>query len=1115
MAGFDPGPRHGFESLFMAVTYGCGAETSALSEGPSILRTMDEKVGIGPGDASTPATVRAGFVDFLRTELVGPAGGERERVLEPPNRRYLMGTLFPPELRPGSDAQETVVDEVEDVVSEDHTARNPTADDAADDEDVATTWTGGFLPVSMGLSFFTDAPRLTVHARAARYLVESVASTDENGKTTRSREWVREPLPDENLPIEAAGKNPVFSGMASLDVLRRPLGRGHLFTITLRNAASSGNENPARRWEEQLFQCGFSVDAVDGRILEYPSPAAAVPDDEADELRLRYLQARAFAVGHGCAAMWDTPAPGQDVVGSVRTEVMPWYEVAPVTPDIPVPADVLDQRYCTEAPTDDVIDGMRGFVDAYERWSSRLDVDRFDTVREREAAVRIRGRISEVIGRMRRGIDRLAGDDPQPMQAFRLANRAMSLQAFHAEESLAGRLRTLGEPADLAASDGKLRRWYPFQLGFFLTVVDDLVDPRSDDRATVDLLWFPTGGGKTEAYLLLAAFEIFHRRLKYKRRGGGTTVLSRYTLSLLTTQQFQRAAGLVVACEYLRRNDEDERLGRSPVSIGIWAGEATTPNRSNEAVVHLAVMKEDPKPDSVFLLERCPWCGTEMVPTGGVNADDDAWGLVDDGGTVRFRCPRTDCEFHDELPVHVVDDDVYDAKPTFMLGTVDKFADLAWNTRGGALFGDNGTYLPPTLIIQDEMHLLTGPLGTVVALYEHAIQRLCQYDGAPAKVVASTATVRRSAEQLVGLYGRKSGIFPPPGLDADNSFFAQRDDTRPGRLYVGIMAQGHTSDTATVHTASAMLQAPRALGLTGDDLDLYWTLVVYHSSLRELGRTVTMAGDDIPKRLESRFQGGKRSAGEVVELTSNVERHRQPDLLRQLAQRAGQADAVDVLASTNMLSVGVDVPRLGLMLVNGQPKSTSEYIQATSRVGRRLPGLVVGLFRSTRPRDRSHYESFQAYHSALYRYVEPTSVTPYSPQARTRALHASFVILMRHLAGLAADNSAGAIDDRAAEADGFVAELVAVAAAVDRSEQNGVRRDLESFLDSWRRSAADADQCGETLRFSSTSKGSPRLLKDFNNPGEGTPTMRSMRNVDRESVVRVLGSENNSKKAKK
>lgn len=1076
---------------------------------------MNEWVGIGSGRASDPATIRAGFVEFLRTELVGPAGGDRERLLEPPNRRYLMGTLFPAEVQPGADVAQTIVDEVEDVVTDDRTARNPTADDAADDEPGQTTWTGGFLPVSMGLSFYTDASRLTVRAGAARYGIEMTEGQDENGKSTRAREWVREPLPDEVLTVDSGGRQAVFAGMAALDVLRRPLGSGYLFTITLRNDAPAGHENPARRWEEQLFQCGMSVEAVDGHVLEYPSPAAAVPDNEADELRLRYLNARAFAVGHGCAAMWDPPSEEADVVTSVRTEVMPRYEVAPVTPDVPVPAEVLDQRFCAEAPAKAIIDGLRGFIGAYAEWAERLDVGRFGSDREQAAARRIRNRITAVIGRMRRGVDRLAGADPLPMGAFRLANRAMSLQAFHAEPPLAGVRRRIDEPADLDETDTGTRRWYPFQLGFFLTVVDDLADPQSADRATVDLLWFPTGGGKTEAYLLLAAFEIFHRRLKYKRRGAGTTVLSRYTLSLLTTQQFQRAAGLIVACEYVRRYDEDSSLGGEPVSIGIWAGEATTPNRSADAVAQLRAMREQKDPDSVFLLERCPWCGTEIVPAGGSNADAGSWGLVEDGGTVRFRCPRTDCEFHDELPVHVVDDDVYETKPTFMLGTVDKFADLAWNVRGGTLFGDSGRYLPPTLIIQDEMHLLTGPLGTVVALYEHAIQRLCRYEGAPAKVVASTATVRRSAEQLVGLYGRKSDIFPPPGLDADNNFFARRDDTRPGRLYLGIMAQGHTSDTATVHAASAMLQAPHMLGLTGDGRDLYWTLVVYHSSLRELGRTVTMAGDDIPKRLESRFRDGKRSAGVVVELTSNVERHRQPDLLRQLALPAGNSDAVDLLATTNMLSVGVDVPRLGLMLVNGQPKSTSEYIQATSRVGRRLPGLVVGLFRSTRPRDRSHYESFQTYHSALYRYVEPTSVTPYSPQARTRALHASFVILMRHLSGMAADDSAGTIADLTDAADIHIDELVAVAAAVDPTESLGVRDDLENFLDSWRRMAADADQIGETLHFGAKSKNYPRLLKDFNDPDEGTATMRSMRNVDRESVVRVLGNDVKKKAGRK
>ncbi|MCQ4138166.1 helicase C-terminal domain-containing protein [Rhodococcus rhodochrous] len=1082
-------------------------------------------------------SVRNELVSYLRRELVGPAGGADEVIWEPPNRRYLMGTLFPESGGRESSVRTTgLVDDVqEDGTGDFNRTLNPVT--AVEDLEPERTPAASYLPSSLGLTAFTTASSLSVGVTASRYLtvtgsagqdtgpgstgsgidsVESSGTGVGNVGTVRDiggkkRRWVHQPAEDEVVSVSGAGTFSVLSGAGIIDVKWRPVPAGALVTITLRNSHQTpSGSKPEGLWDKQLFQCGLSIRCSDGEFLEYPSASAVVADEEADELALRFRAHRTFAVGHGCAAMWGVT---DDSVDHVWADVLPQYTVPSVAPAGDVDERAVDQRYLAYADDDrDVVRAaLLGLVDSYERWSNDLAVAAANLGgRDAAAAGRILGRILSTLGRMRRGVDVLtSGPDDRPFEAFVLANRAMLLQAVHSGAELAGVRRALSEPADLTAPDGSARSWRPFQMGFFLTVVGGLVDDQDEDRETVDLLWFPTGGGKTEAYLLLAAFEMIRRRLVEGAAGAGTAVLSRYTLSLLTTQQFQRAAGMVLACEWLRRQG-DRALGERPFSIGLWVGDATTPNKLSKAAELFTDLRHAQETEDVFLLERCPWCGTEIVPRTRSRRDAD-YGIVADNTKFTFKCPRVDCEFHDVLPVHVVDQDLYQKVPSFVLGTVDKFADLAWEGRGGCFFGNGGEFLPPSLIIQDELHLLTGPLGTTVGLYEHAIGMLCETGGRPSKVIASTATVRRASEQVLGLYGRRMAVFPPPGLDESDSFFARTDLTAAGRTYVGIMAQGHTSDSATVHTSTALLQAPIALGLEGPERDLFWTQVVYHGSLRELGRTVTMAGDDIPARLATMFDTEARRV-EVEELTSNIRRSEQPALLERLSKTVGEPGCVDVLASTNMISVGVDVPRLGLMLVNGQPKGTAEYIQATSRVGRRDPGLVVGLFRPTRPRDRSHYEGFRAYHSSLYRFVEPSSVTPYSAPSRARALHAAFVIIMRHKVGLRDGVDAGRIREVDGDARAMIDQLVEVADRVDRRESANVRLELERFLDEWCSAAAAAEASGRRLHFASTVDDDARLLRDFWKGSHGVPTMRSMRNVDRQGEVYVLGTPKRSRK---
>ncbi|OEV02292.1 helicase [Streptomyces qinglanensis] len=1060
-----------------------------------------------PGEkADTLSGHRDAFVSYLREQLVGPAGGEDEILVDPPDRRYLMGTLYPRgaslQAHSQTEGEEDFHEAAAGSGEEDNFADDPVAE--------ANAW----LPSSLGVSFFTDAREIEVRCEASRYLTHR-----EGGR----RSWHRQPRLVSHTTVEKDDPSPlhVLEGHGRLHVRWRPYAAGHLVTCVLANAHDE-EESGYKDRDLMLFQAGLTATTIGGEVLEYPSTRLNSRDEEEQELRVQYRHVVTRAVGHGCAVEWDDGDRGSDdvppPVTSVRAQVMPRQVVAHIRPDGPRDLSVLRLAHLsrTDLSSEALRAELRAFAEDYRGW---LDAQRREAASLKPwaaaPAARILDRIARAVDRILSGIDALTASTPAgaaAREAFRLANRAMALQMLHSRPELAGSRRTrksdlveLTEPPDDYA-------WHPFQLAYFLLVVEGLMNPNHEDRETVDLIWFPTGGGKTEAYLLTACFEILWRRLRFGAEGGGTAVLSRYTLSLLTTQQFQRTATAVCALEYIRLGFDGalpHDLGEEPVSVGLWVGQQTTPNRIADAQDGLSALKQLNSPDDRFLLERCPWCGTEIVPERrGVEAD---FGIVADGVTTGFFCPRSTCAFHERLPVSVVDEEIYREPPTFVLGTVDKFARLAWEPEAGSIFGRRDGKRPPSLVIQDELHLLAGPLGTTVGLYESAILQLCTREGAAPKVIASTATIRRSQDQVRGLYGRPTQLFPPAGVKAGESFFATPDTHRPGRLYVGVMAQGHTASTSTVHVGAAALQAPKEVGDDDTTRDAYWTAVAYHNSLRELGRTVTIARDDIPARLEHLTKDDSRRRklddDSVVELTSNIARAEQPRLLERLGKGFKERGSISFLATTNMLSVGVDVPRLGLMLMNGQPKTTSEYIQATSRVGRRhVPGLIVTLFRSTKPRDRSHYESFGVYHSSLYRHVEPTSITPWSMPSRNRALHAVLTILVRHgIKGLHSENRAGEILDHLDEVRGMRDLVVDHVRRADPDEAAAATEQLDRLIEEWQQQAEIARGDGTRLYYRPQGRSYEALLTDFGRQDGLWETPQSMRNVDRECLLVVRG----------
>ena len=1089
------------------------------------------------------AVVRSELVAFLRKELVGPDADD-ELVDENPRKRYSAGVLFPRIERQTEDITEPPDDEEtregpdgERGVGMESEAGDETIDDTpkepaggsvepSDDNDESVLLANTYFPAAIGMTFLVQlhsTAALVVQVRAAVY--ESVEEPQPDGKSRRR--WKRRALtlPAERFRLDSAeprraDRTPA-EGLGLRLVRRdRPDGTSRV-TVSLANRRAPRNPSRPPPAEQCFYQASFSVGSDDGGPVFLPTDLseASTRDPEEQSLALLYRARRQYAVGHGCAADWGAVIDSR--VSELRTEAVPSVVVPPIEATT-IGGRALNIPYLAGfdgASEEDIPSALAELTSEYARW-----------LREREAEV---GRIPEALRvtagrhleacrlalrRMEAGLEVLR-TNAFAVRAFMMANRAILMQQYHSKLQNRELADSWPEPPkDYKPGRPDRGRWRSFQIAFLLMNVPaflDSADGFESTRDIVDLIWFPTGGGKTEAYLGLTAYAIFLRRL-LKRDNGGCSALMRYTLRLLTAQQFQRAASLICACEIIRAENEP-RLGTERITLGLWVGGDASPNTRKEALEKLADLgKEDSKKrDNPFQLLACPWCGTRLDRPRNL-------GYVADGGTVVFRCPERRCAFAKPrtLPVTVIDEDIYATPPTLVIGTVDKFAMLAWRPESAAIFGRGARKNnPPDLIIQDELHLISGPLGSMVGLYEAAIEFLCSASGRRPKVVASTATIRRANEQCRALYDRTAFQFPPPALDARDSFFSREDSESDGRTYVGVFATAAPSPvTALVRTAASLHQGvalvPLPEGSSESVRDPYWTQLQYFGSLRELGRAATLVEQDIPEylRVLRRRLGFDwreiRPSRSPVELTSRLKAEQIPKILEDLKVAYGSPAGksakgpINVLLATNMISVGVDVDRLGLMVVVGQPKTTSEYIQASSRVGRSraAPGLVVTLYNVGKPRDRSHFERFRSYHESFYRFVEPTSVTPFSVPVQERALHALLVTVARHASGA---KKPGDLKRNDATLAAFMEYLRSRSQRVDARHAEEVARRLKALMDTWFRltpsefGTLSPVSTGQRLIVSASAR---RL--DDDDPAWRTPT--SMRNVDVECSAKVL-----------
>ncbi|WP_141360587.1 helicase-related protein [Streptomyces sp. 6-11-2] len=1061
----------------------------------------------------------------LRRELLGPpedaAPDDRAEVLtqDAPIDRYLTGVLYPRAVDKAAEERKK-----EEIAEQDGLDAAPllTRDDVEEsgtEQDLGRA--GDRRPSSMGLTFAVDpaiSDTIVISARAAVY-----KPTDADGnpveprraeaRTTSDQQerWQRVELALPDYPIDVSTpdsdkRENLHEGVDLRVNVRRPDATTGTVTITV----TLVNEHRVGKWDLQdafsLFQCGLTVRAANGStvFVERPAPSTA-HDPEIATSRLLHRHAPTFAVGHGCSAEWDwTPPPigmtdtVQAAVAEVRSQFVPSVEVLLTDSNPEIDSSALSMLGLAEQPDAEVLTALEELATGYEHWIDRkaAEAEGLTGDKHKKAAREQVTACREALSRIREGIDLLRAK-PDLMRAFRLANRAMADQRARSAWVKDG---CVGDPNPAAG------RWRPFQIAFMLLCLAGIDDPEHRDREISDLLWFPTGGGKTEAYLGLIALTSFLRRIRKGTDGGGVTVLMRYTLRLLTLQQFERAAILLCAMEQLRLRTPE--LGTEEFSVGMWVGRSATPNTLAEADKKLDELRKDLDKrlakENPVQLHACPWCGTRL-DARDYKADEDAKRMY-------VRCPGTDCDFADGLPVHLIDEAVYDARPTLVIATVDKFASMPWRPATSALFNRDDPHdrtPPPELIVQDELHLISGPLGTLTGLYETAVDALADRP----KVIASTATIRRAADQGRHLFARGVRQFPPAGLDARDSWFAVETprEEKASRRYVGLLAPGTSQSTLLIRTYATLLHRAKHADTKDEVRDAYWSLVGYFNSLRLLSAAELQVHDDVVAYLEllaEREGVAVRSVTNYSELTSRVDASEIPARLKGIEKKLPDEDTVDVLLATNMIAVGVDVDRLGLMAVMGQPQTTAEYIQATSRVGRAHPGLVTVMLNSARSRDRSHYEGFQHFHSALYREVESTSVTPFSARARERGLHAVIVALARIMIPAAGPNeSAGKVESYEDILRNEVKDiLVRRVRAVTPEESDAVSHAFNEFVDWW---CDEADIHSGLLFEPKKGSRTPSLLKAYDDESENAeawPTLWSLRDVDAESALFMEGT---------
>lgn len=1140
------------------------------------------------------AIVRQKILDAVRKDLIGPTS-DCEQLNEVPTSSYITGLLYP---------ADTDVTEDENYNDVEFTEKNFDADGETleagifEEEEPEDRVKGGFQkPSSIGVSFYVsdNVQKVNAYINWGKYYAEQVQGEvidetleedAENKKKKKHTIYIREQMNDvveidfnlmgrsKQIPLESNGNIYIY-------VMKMQLDNGYkMVSVYLHNNDKSDGD------EKEYAKVMFQVEMLIADDLMSP---IFVPEYLCRKVELEdeyYYKGRpVYARGRGCAATWEKKVEEINAT-AIKSSFIPDYEIPSVSAqidDMPEHAFSMLQMGSPKKKSE-VIQNLRTLTEMYGSWitdaltnDEAMHDDKFKATGQT-----IIDKCNDANRRMNAGIDLIENND-KVYQAFVFMNQAMYLQ-----RSITAFSKDYGNGIPCSLRDymtdmpekGRKKdhsEWRPFQIAFVLLNLYGIMDGESPERNIVDLLYFPTGGGKTEAYLGLIAFTIAYRRLTASdetdyEKDGGVTVFLRYTLRLLTTQQRDRLMRLIVAMEQLREKNE-KLYGKERISIGFWVGGNVTPNKFSEYSDSDQFKKKEFIRKLTKQIIKCPYCGKEITR--------DEYDINEKGKYVKIHCADKNCMFSLKtgrtIPVYLVDEEIYAKCPTVIISTVDKFARLPWSERVGLLFGRTDRYCsrcghiaigekhagrhnadvaagleraetvackpfyPPELIIQDELHLITGPLGTIYGGYETVVEEMCCIEKNGKKIrpkyIVSTATIRNAGEQIKFLYGRNEfAQFPPSGFDTRDSFFIKEvplptenlvdaseekisrmisDGKKPFRQYAGICASGQSVKTTLIRLYSIILQTALDIAKNPeyeDYIDPYYTLIGYFNSIRELGGAVRLLDDDIASRIrvvKNKYNSSEQrylSFEGKKEITSRIPSWEIAQVLEKLAisydKKKEKQGCYDVVIATNMIAVGMDVDRLGLMSVVGQPKQNSEYIQATSRVGRQHPGIIFTVYNPYRPRDLSNYENFVGFHSQMYRYVEGTTATPFAARARDRVLHALVVSLLRLQVETMADNGGASnindiSDEQIKDIKDKILERVKITVP---SSYVDTEKEMDEFINTWKNIAKD-----EKLYYfvPAVADDKKRLLTYYGEyyGDKEKPTLSSMRDVEQSSTV--------------
>ena len=992
-----------------------------------------------PGEFVEPKVVDDKFGEpksYPTGPWIGPNG---EEVLpDPPKNVYLVGTLGPSMLmmamEQGTEIDQNVLVEAESEIQTGGEFGNVDVSDtegdgdADEDVEVSADKELGSAQESIGVSIRidSDVESIEVCLRGGGYKEIPVAQSNRAW-------WIRRDILFYTTLSATESSSQDFSD-GDIDVqigidVRTDESDTKVCTIWARNKGADVSTF-VEATRKTLFQVRLTAD-----IVKEPKPYAPFTNHSANSLDLLYQTITLFSIGHGC----DSKVEKINDIYRVSSISMPIVNVSGLTPDIK--KDGL--KYAVGMndlgelnPT--AIKAVERILFDYENWITirRSEIRAIDPALQQIAKDHI-DECERFLSDIKDGWQLIHSND-DISRCLRDASKAMSLQRVGSGASL--RAVSFAEDGTLSVSGvsphstpSPQSEWRPFQIAFILASLRKMIDEDAVNKNEVDVIWMPTGGGKTEAYLGLAAFTILWEKLHQTRSGKNsiqnTKVLMRYTLRLLTVQQIQRATSLICALELTRR-ELPEVYGNAEVRIGAWLGNKVTPGKRKDAVANFnAALRFGT--DYVSITKKCPWCGAQMGRVHKKQVAGFKLTLIPQTKEHRVLtyCPDAACQFSSHsvvgpsgatlergVPIFEADEDVYTSRPDFVVGTVDKMARISWRPESQQLFGllkGKRNYAPPRLFIQDELHLIAGPLGSINGLFEVMLEHLCEADGGRAPVlVAATATTKNYRDQVHALYARTARVIPPPGLTIDNSFFAVKDPDSQGKTYVGVCSGGHSGATKLqTNVLSVLSHQPPALESAGADPDPYWTNITFFSSRRSLGLLTSAVETTLKSRLNymnalSGIRTGDSVPDKVRRATRYIRSVREltatssEDLSRVLADleiSRNEDKCVDLCFATSMIEVGLDIPRLGLMTVMGQPKSASQYIQVTGRVGRNhsAPGLVVTVLNSRISRDRAHYEGFSAWHERLYASVESASVTPFTTRALEKSAPSVLTAVLR------------------------------------------------------------------------------------------------------------------------